>query len=600
VAYDCFISYAGADLAYAETLHQRLVSAGFSVWFDKARLREGCDWHREIEAGCEASRVLLPVLTPRWQLSEWTRYETYGAEAVVPVVAEGEWDEIATPPLKRAQVVLIRLADRTEARWQTLFDAIRPVIASPAPQKAERIAHLRYLANPFFVGREKSLDEIHEKLFTSPTAVLTQDHVAAVTALGGVGKTALARQYAEKFWRCYRQMFLGGLPPEPRRRIRRDSRHPPARTRVLALKDSDKALWVRAELSQSERPLRLLILDNAEDEASVAAWTPRIGNCHTIITSRFAHWSPGIETCPVWVLEPGPARELLLRRARRVVTDGPTAALRPGEDSIPPPDQGEERRGYSDPNLASVAGIEACDCDALGEKLEYLPLALEQAAAFVAEQGPGYRFADYLRLYAMHENERKLLARGTPGSTEYPEPVFLTWRATIDKLPAGAKAILRLCSFMSPAPIPVEMLLEGAEILGKEAGVGNSGELEIREWKAALARYSMIRLAADDSFAIHALVQAVERYQLPPDEQPRMVEKAVDLLMSWAPVNAFEFENWPPWKIALPHAERLWQVQQLDHAMRPSRLFLNAYGSFLQSQGAYAAAEPVAYRAKEV
>ena len=353
MAYDCFISYASADLAYAEILHQRLVAAGFSVWFDKARLREGCDWHREIEDGCEASRVLLPVLTPRWQLSEWTRYETYGAEAIVPVVAEGEWNKIATPPLTRVQALPISLADRTEAHWQTLFDVVRPVIASPAPQKAERIAHLRYLANPFFVGREKSLDDIHERLFTTPTAVLTQGHVAAVTALGGSARprwrASTPRNSGAATVRCFwvdcRRSLEGEfaaihdiLRPEPE---------------YLALKDSDKALWVRAELGQSERPLRLLILDNAEDEASVAAWTPKTGNCHTIITSRFAHWSPGIETCPVWVLEPGPARELLLRRSGRVVTD------------------------------------EAAECDTLAEKLEYLPLALEQAVAFVTEQGAG-------------------------------------------------------------------------------------------------------------------------------------------------------------------------------------------------------------------
>jgi hypothetical protein len=55
-----------------------------------------------------------------------------------------------------------------------------------------RLADLRCLANPYFVGREETLNEIHEKLFTNPTTVLTQGHVAAITALGGVGKTALA------------------------------------------------------------------------------------------------------------------------------------------------------------------------------------------------------------------------------------------------------------------------------------------------------------------------------------------------------------------------------------------------------------------------
>src|SRR5438132_891654 len=99
MSYDCFLSYASPDLAAAEIVHRHLVNAGFSVWFDKVRLQHGFNWHREIEAGCEASRVLLPLLTPRWQLSEWTRYETYGAEFVVPLVIEGAWKEIATPPL---------------------------------------------------------------------------------------------------------------------------------------------------------------------------------------------------------------------------------------------------------------------------------------------------------------------------------------------------------------------------------------------------------------------------------------------------------------------------------------------------------------------
>ena len=71
---DCFISYASTDLRFAEELYRRLMEAGFSVWFDKKRLKPGYDWHKEIEQGCESSRVLLPILTPRWKLSEWTRF----------------------------------------------------------------------------------------------------------------------------------------------------------------------------------------------------------------------------------------------------------------------------------------------------------------------------------------------------------------------------------------------------------------------------------------------------------------------------------------------------------------------------------------------
>jgi hypothetical protein len=65
-----FINYASPDFDRAAALHARLVAAGFSVWFDKVRLDPGCNWHKEIKAGCEAARVILPLLTPRWQNSE--------------------------------------------------------------------------------------------------------------------------------------------------------------------------------------------------------------------------------------------------------------------------------------------------------------------------------------------------------------------------------------------------------------------------------------------------------------------------------------------------------------------------------------------------
>ena len=144
MSYNCFLSYASKDLAHAEAVHARLTAVGFKVWFDKARLQPGYDWHKEIKEGCETSRVLLPLLTPRWKQSEWTRYETYGAEAVIPLLVEGEWSEVSTPPLMAFQNLCVPLASATKADWQRLFDSIREFCAREAPQKEARVHRLRY------------------------------------------------------------------------------------------------------------------------------------------------------------------------------------------------------------------------------------------------------------------------------------------------------------------------------------------------------------------------------------------------------------------------------------------------------------------------
>lgn len=44
-SYDVFFSYSSKDVDVAEKLHLELVEAGFAVWFDKARLNLGCNWH---------------------------------------------------------------------------------------------------------------------------------------------------------------------------------------------------------------------------------------------------------------------------------------------------------------------------------------------------------------------------------------------------------------------------------------------------------------------------------------------------------------------------------------------------------------------------
>jgi tetratricopeptide (TPR) repeat protein len=541
--YDCFISYASPDLALAEALRARLVEAKFKVWFDKARLEAGCDWHKHIEAGCEASRIVLPILTPRWKLSEWTRYETYGHASVIPLIAEGEEPAVLPPPLRRWQAQRFNPLATDEAVWQALFAAIRAKLAEPVPERAPRILDLPHPANPFFTGRDADLVRIHEELHEAPVAALTQGRVRALAAMGGVGKTTLANEYARRFWRLYPQilwvdarvglesgfaLLFGKLFPD---RADED------------LKQEDKARLALAELSGKQD--RLLVIDNVEDAESVRPWLPRDATtgCRTLITSRFSDFpaAAGIRSIPLYVLEPEPSRQFLLARTGR-----------------------------------TADGAELVACDALAKTLGYLPLALEQAAAYIAAPGAGVGFAAYLRLHEAAAAD--LLARKALGSTDYPDAVITTWQTTVAKLSPESRAVLRLCAWYADTPIPRALVMQGAEevfVLAAQFGPVTppanpvAAELRLRDALVGLARYSMILDSNDDSFRIHGLVQTVERVHCNSDQRIATLLAACTLITRYGPQPAFDPKHFAVWNELFPHARAL---HKSGHELPPVQL----------------------------
>ena len=109
----------------------------------------------------------------------------------------------------------------------------------------------------------------------------------------------------------------------------------------------------------------------------------------------------------------------------------------------------------------------------LADVLGGLPLALEQAAAYI--QATGGTLAGYLALFRQRRAE--LLARGEP--TGYSKTVASTWALAFDRLQQtapGAVGLLRLLAFCAPEAIPLRLLLQPrpglAERLGERGGPG--------------------------------------------------------------------------------------------------------------------------------
>lgn len=524
--YDVFISYKSEDVRLAELLNKRLIEAGFSVWFDRIRLSPGFRWHDEIQLGCENSRILLPVLTPRWQTSEWTKFETYGAESIIPLHFEGSWEEVATPPLQYHQNAVIDFRETDESDWQNLFAAARRLLEKPTPEKPERIAHLKFRSNPFFTGREAELTRMHESLHRGPTTALTQGEIYAVTALGGWGKTTLAREYVEKFWRLYPQIFWVDVQTDPVPGFAAIART--LRPHLVDL--PDETLAKAALHALSDRTERLLVLDSVDNEESILDWIPKSGGCHTIITSHFTAWKTGLENEPLFLLDPLPSRELLLKRAGR---------------------ENEESNWKAADRLAAELGC--------------LPIALEQAAAYVKEEGADFGFDDYIDIYRRATKE--ILGDERPGSAGYVRPVATAWMTTVDRLSWEARAVLRIASFLAPRSIPKSLFFKSAGVIDdlarvmrlmatgelKEPAQINAPDVYVRRILQELAAYSMITNHGH-SFSIHTMVQTVERAGIPESEVERCATIAIAVVGAARPKSMNVVQHWSEWHDWIPHA----------------------------------------------
>jgi tetratricopeptide (TPR) repeat protein len=446
-----------------------------------------------------------------------------------------------------------------------------PPPASITPAKEETpptdVWNVPYRRNPFFTGRENLLKELHNRLTSTRAAALTQ----AISGLGGIGKTQTALEYAYRYRGEYR--FALWVSAVSRDSLISDFVKVAALLKLPEKDEQDQnvvVLVVKRWLT--EHGVWLLILDNADDLEMVAEFLPTENQGHIILTTRAQSTGKVARSLEVEKMDLEEGSLLLLRRAN-VLT--PDAAL------------------------AQASQADRTKAEAIVREMDGLPLALDQAGAYIEETRCG--LSGYLDL---HQKRRAdLLKRKDRLSPEYRNTVATTWALSFQKVeqanPAAAE-ILRLCASLAPDVIAEEIITKGASHLGPVLSPVAADPLAFNDAVEVLRRYSLMRRnPITKTLTIHRLVQAVLKDGMNKKTQRKWAERAVQAVNEVFP--RVKVETWLQCERYLPHALACAAcIDQWNITFPEAARLLNQAAYYLNEQARYEQAAPLYQRALEI
>jgi tetratricopeptide (TPR) repeat protein len=382
--------------------------------------------------------------------------------------------------------------------------------AVPAPSSVTAAAGTDNLPVGSAVFEGRDLTVLADVLYgDGPTGVVVGQ--AAIFGLGGIGKTELAVHYAQNFRDRYSliwwinadtvanvQLGLAGLTARL---------HPVA---TLA----DAQAWAIGWLQS--HPDWLLVLDNVENITDIE---PLLGQLA--------------------------GRGLVLVTTRRDL-----GAARWARFGLAPLRLGVLDRAASVRLLSQLTGLDDVDgADRLAAMLGDLPLALEQAAAYVSQHS-GLGFDEYVQLLA-NRFGRVSADPGEGGSAQ--RTVATIWQtsvAAVDARSPLAVQALQVMAWLAPDALP-------EDVLGPLA----DDPMDLSDALAMLASFNLITRSGR-AVSVHRLVQAVTRAGQDPDtlETKEMPAVAVAVRLLHAAIPEDPINNvagWPRWNALLPHIDAL-------------------------------------------
>ncbi|HKQ08850.1 MAG TPA: tetratricopeptide repeat protein, partial [Blastocatellia bacterium] len=373
-------------------------------------------------------------------------------------------------------------------------------IAIEPQQDFFRPSIIPYRRNPFFTGRDEILWALRRTFDSGNAIALTQ--TSSISGLGGIGKTQTAVEYAYRYRDKYKSLLWARA--DSRESLISDFTDIAKLLNLVEINvpyQSTVTSAVREWLASSED--WLLILDNADDPQIIQEFLPETHAGHILLTSRaptldYRDITGRIEEDLMSVDE---AAEFVVKRAGQSIQGSV------GGGAVP----------------------------ALTGQLEYLPLALDQAGAYIAKQECG--FNEYLLRYRQRRIEL-LNQAGHDRTGKYPASVRATLSLSLEKVKqesVDAATTLQISAFLNPDRIPIELLSIGVSELGPQffpqLGRGELRPFALEEVLRPLIEYSLIYYNDDlQTYDVHRLVQAIIKDGMDTDSQRQWAGKAIQIV----------------------------------------------------------------------
>ena len=240
--------------------------------------------------------------------------------------------------------------------------------------------------------------------------------------------------------------------------------------------------------------------------------------------------------------------------------------------------------------LQSAEPKDAALAREISEEVGGLPLALDQAGAYLEETGTGLE--DYLTL--LRKRAKELLARrgGLDSDHLSVAATYLTSLEKLAKQDPAAAALLQTCAFLVPDAIPEEIFTEGAAQFGPVLQAAASDPIKWNEAIATAFKFSLIERNPGKLLAVHRMVQAVAKSRMNDEERAQWAEQVVRAVNVAFPL--VEFAVWEKCERLVPSAQDCAVlVEEYRLTLPEAARLLNQAGYYLRQRARNTEAEPL-------